>query len=111
MDTELEKDLISKRGMGFCLIYQARVKGDKIKLGHENPKTMEISTHVSNKGLKRIKNPLDQILQKEGVGNPWIGIKDIITYPSHSKGKMTLSSLNEFAKKPDHWNPSGSHFG
>jgi len=29
-------------------------------LGHENSKTMEIYTHVSNKKLKEIKNPLDE---------------------------------------------------
>ena len=31
-------------------------------------KTTEIYTHESNKDLMRIKNPLDQIFQKEGGG-------------------------------------------
>jgi hypothetical protein len=30
----------------------------------------KLYTHASNKDLMRIKNPLDQILQKEGCGNP-----------------------------------------
>ena len=104
-----KRPYLQKRN-GFLSNLSGKSEGEQKKLGHKSPKTMEISTHVSNKGLKRIKNPLDQILQKEGVGNPWIGIKDIVIYPSHSKGKITLSSLNEFAKKPDHLNPSGSHF-
>jgi site-specific recombinase XerD len=37
-------------------------------LGHKSSKTTEIYTHVSNKDLMRIKNPLDQIFQKEGGG-------------------------------------------
>jgi hypothetical protein len=32
-------------------------------------KTKEIYTHVGNKKLMRIKNPLGQILRKEGGGN------------------------------------------
>ena len=39
-------------------------------LGHKSSKTTEIYTHVSDKDLMRIKNPLDQILQKEGGRNP-----------------------------------------
>jgi site-specific recombinase XerD len=38
-------------------------------LGHKSSKTTEIYTHVSNKDFMRIKNPLDQILQKGGGGN------------------------------------------
>ncbi len=37
-------------------------------LGHKSSKTTEIYTHVSDKDLMRIKNPLDQIFQKEGGG-------------------------------------------
>jgi len=33
-------------------------------------KTTDIYTHASNKDSMRIKNPLDQILQKEVGGNP-----------------------------------------
>ena len=36
-------------------------------LGHKSSKTTEIYTHVSNKDFMRIKNPLDQILQKGEV--------------------------------------------
>ena len=39
-------------------------------LGHKSSKTTEIYTHVSNKNIMRIKNPLDQILkEKGGVGS------------------------------------------
>jgi len=37
-------------------------------LGHKSSKNTEIYTHVSNKDFMRIKNPLDQILQKGGGG-------------------------------------------
>ena len=37
-------------------------------LRHKSSKTTEIYTHVSNKDFMRIKNPLDQILQKGGGG-------------------------------------------
>jgi len=39
-------------------------------LGHKSSKTTEIYTHVRNKDFMRIKNPLDQILQKEEGGHP-----------------------------------------
>jgi site-specific recombinase XerD len=32
-------------------------------LGHKSSKTTEIYTHVSNKDLMKIRNPLDQILE------------------------------------------------
>jgi integrase/recombinase XerD len=35
-------------------------------LGHKNSKTTEINTHVSNKDLSKIQNPLDLILKKGG---------------------------------------------
>lgn len=35
-------------------------------LGHSNPKTTEIYTHVSSKGLEEIKSPLDQMV-KNGI--------------------------------------------
>ena len=38
-------------------------------LGHKSSKTTEIYTHVSNKDFMKIRNPLDQILQKKGSGN------------------------------------------
>ena len=56
-------------------------------LGHVSSKTTEIYTHVSNKDLMRIKNPLDQILQKEG------GRKEV--YP-------TLSPIPPIFKKRRH---------
>lgn len=37
-------------------------------LGHKSSKTTEIYTHVSNKDLMKIKNPLDQILGIKGGG-------------------------------------------
>jgi len=37
-------------------------------LGHKSSKTTEIYTHVSNKDLMKIKNPLDQILGIKGSG-------------------------------------------
>jgi hypothetical protein len=40
---------------------EGRGEGEEISTGY---------THVSNKDLMRIKNPLDQILQKEGGRNP-----------------------------------------
>ncbi len=39
-------------------------------LGHKSSKTTEIYTHVSTKDFTRIKNPLDQILNEKGDGNP-----------------------------------------
>ena len=36
--------------------------------GHKSSKTTEIYTHVSNKDLMKIKNPLDQILGTKGGG-------------------------------------------
>ena len=38
-------------------------------LGHKNSKTTEIYTHVSNKALMKIQNPLDQIFKEKGGGN------------------------------------------
>jgi len=38
--------------------------------GFESGLSPKFYTHVSNKDLMRIKNPLDQFLQKEGGGNP-----------------------------------------
>lgn len=35
-------------------------------LGHKSSKTTEIYTHVSNKDLSKIQNPLDLILKKGG---------------------------------------------
>ena len=37
-------------------------------LGHASSKTTEIYTHVSNKALMKIRNPLDQILEGKGGG-------------------------------------------
>jgi site-specific recombinase XerD len=38
-------------------------------LGHKSSKTTEIYTHVSNKDLRKIRNPLDQILEGKGGGS------------------------------------------
>jgi len=38
-------------------------------LGHKSSKTTEIYTHVSNKNLMKIRNPLDQILEGKGCGS------------------------------------------
>ncbi|MDP3049298.1 MAG: tyrosine-type recombinase/integrase, partial [Thermodesulfovibrionales bacterium] len=37
-------------------------------LGHAHSKTTEIYTHVSNKALMKIRNPLDQIFEEKGGG-------------------------------------------
>ena len=37
-------------------------------LGHKSSKTTEIYTHVSNKALMKIRNPLDQIFEEKGGG-------------------------------------------
>lgn len=37
-------------------------------LGHASSKTTEIYTHVSNKALMKIRNPLDQIFEEKGGG-------------------------------------------
>lgn len=36
-------------------------------LGHSNSATTEIYTHITEKGLSRIRNPLDEVLEKEGI--------------------------------------------
>ena len=38
-------------------------------LGHKSSKTTEIYTHVSNKDLMKIRNPLDQILERKRDGS------------------------------------------
>ena len=37
-------------------------------LGHKSSKTTEIYTHVSNKDIGKIKNPLDNLFEKENGG-------------------------------------------
>jgi integrase len=38
-------------------------------LGHKSSKTTEIYTHVSNKDLGKIKNPLDLIMKNSDIEN------------------------------------------
>ena len=49
-------------------------------LGHKSSKTTGIYTHVSNKNLMKIRNPLDQILEGKGRGSLKEGVDDYVIY-------------------------------